>query len=73
MGASSRARCLYAELRFQAWLDALQYPAATDKHTMDRQLCAKIEGLLLSGEGKSLRRAILHAASHFPRWSLCGV
>ena len=36
VGASSQARYLYAGLRFQAWSDALQYPAATDKNTMDR-------------------------------------
>ena len=61
VGASSHARYLYAG-------------ASTDKHTLDRQLCAWIEDHWLSCEGKSLvgehhlRRAILHhAASHLRR------
>ena len=55
----------YAGLRFQAWLDALHYPAATDKHTMDRPLCAEIEDLWLSGEEKSLVGDTIPAVQFF--------
>ena len=52
LDASSHARYLYAALRFQAWLDALQKPAAIDRHVTDRQWCAYTEDLWLNGEGK---------------------
>ena len=65
VGASSHARYLYAGLRFQAWLDAFHYPAATDKHTMDRPLCAEIEDLWLSGEEKSLVGDTIPAVQFF--------
>ena len=64
-GASSHAQYLFVALRFQAWLDALQYLTATDKHFMDRQQCAYIENLWLNGEGKSVVGDTIPAVQFF--------